>query len=93
MIATEHGQGGGGRGAERWLGLSMEGASLGHEKHVFGGAPLVNGRSVPWRFWHSLGLKDERNEEGKKKRKNTGHIPLGWLLQVNGFGDMQIHIS
>lgn len=68
------------RGKEResWMGsdergsLLYRGASTGHEKHVFGGAPAVNGCSVSLRSWHSLGLKDAQGLE----RTTAEHIPL-----------------
>lgn len=50
----------------------VQGASTGHEKHVFGGAPAVNGCSVSPRSWHSLGLKDAQGLE----RSAAKHIPL-----------------
>lgn len=52
-------------------GLLYRGASTGHEKHVFGGAPAVNGCSVSLRSWHSLGLKDTRG----LARSAARHIP------------------
>lgn len=50
----------------------VQGASTGHEKHVFGVAPAVNGCSVFSRSWHSLGLKDAQGLE----RSAAEHIPL-----------------
>lgn len=48
-----------GWGEMRCVGESpLQGASTGHEKHLFGGAPPVNGCSVFPRSWHSLGMKD-----------------------------------
>lgn len=53
-------------------GSPVQGASTGHEKHVFGGAPAVNGCSVSPRSWHSLGLKDAQGLE----RSAAEHIPV-----------------
>lgn len=60
---------------EGWRGVGqspVQGASTGHEKHVFGGAPAVNGCSVSPRSWHSLGLKDIQG----LGRSAAEHIPL-----------------
>ena len=67
------------RGVRRGGSLLCRGAPAGHEKHVFGGAPAVNGCSVSPRSWHSLGLKDAQGLERSAGRTHS----FVRLLQVN----------